>query len=99
MIGVKIGGAWAHGLGYVGDLEWSTTYTAQGGGLLTASFALSLPRGFTHPALRQGALVEFYVGSLRIGAGLMAEPDRNDWTFTVDGLFREAEHYVAVDST
>lgn len=90
--------------GVVGDLEWSTTFQRSdsqtgGGGLLVMTFRLFLPTGFTHPALRRQALVTLKAGSLPLGHGLMAEPNRDEWTFTVDGLFRSAEWTAAVDAS
>lgn len=93
------------GISRIGDLEWTTVHrrsdanSTGGGGLLTCSFRLYLPRGFTHPALRRGALVELKVGGYPIGSGVMEDPDRDEWTFTVDGLFRYAEWAVAATGT
>lgn len=100
-VGVRVGSTWLHSLGYghIGDLEYSTVYGVGGGGLLTASFSLGLPRGFTHPALRQGQVVTLSMGGWPIGSGILAEPDRDEWRFTVDGLKRLAEKMVAVDGS
>ena len=97
---VRVGITWMHSLGYgdIGDLEYTTVHGSGGGGLLTASFSLALPRGFTHSALRQGARVQLSVGGWPIcSAGILAEPDRDEWRFTVDGVKRLAERMVAVD--
>lgn len=99
---VRVGTTWLHSLGYghVGDVEYTTTYGVGGVGLLTASFSLALPANFTHPALRQGAAVQLSVGGWPIcSPGVLAEPDRNEWRFTVDGVKRLAEKVVAVDGS
>lgn len=101
-VAVRVGSTWLHslGFGHVGDLEYTTVYGDGGGGLLTASFTLGLPAGFTHPSLRQGALVQMSVGSWPIcSAGILAEPDRAEWRFTVDGVKRLAEKMAAVDGS
>lgn len=83
----------------VGDISYATTYGPGGGGLLTCSFAMALPRGFTHPALRMNTRVTLSVGGWPIGSGTLAEPDRDGWQFTVDGLFRKGEKVLALDAS
>lgn len=96
---LRAGGAWLHGLAPLGDLEFSTQYGANGGGLLVVSWSMALPSGYTHPVLRQGVTVDVMAGGLRIGSAVMAEPDREGWRFVADGLLRSGERFVAVDGT
>lgn len=103
MLSLWSGDTQLDGLSPVGDLEWTTQFarsedTSGGGGLLVMTWAMpSLPRGYVHPALRRGALVTLKAGSLPLGTGVMSEPNRDEWKFTVDGLFRSAEWTAAVD--
>jgi hypothetical protein len=97
MLTLRIGGVPAQALGYgaVGDLEIKQRWSSTGGGMDVVSFKLACPRGYTHPALRQGSLVEVLRGPYRLGSAILADPDREGWTFVADGLFRRAEHFVA----
>lgn len=89
------GGTWLHGLGFVGDVNYKT---ALSGGLLTVSWRMVLPKGFTHPALRNGSLIELHDGEC-LGIAVMAEPDRDNWTFTADGLALSLKGALALDSS
>ncbi|GAW54751.1 hypothetical protein [Nocardioides sp. PD653] len=71
------------------------SYTTAMRGPLAAEWDMGLPVGFTHPALEQGALVKVYAGPLCVWSGVMAEPDRNAWHFTADGLHRLGEKFDA----
>jgi hypothetical protein len=91
-----------HALGTIGDLEFSTTWPGPrggGGGFLVCSWSMNLPRAFNHPALRLGAPVELSAGPVVVGRAFMAEPDRNEWAFTADGVLRQGERFGAVDSS
>lgn len=98
---IRIGGHYAQSIGYgaVGDLELQHRYSSTGGGLQVASFKLACPRNYSHPALRQGTLVQFLRGSVSLGWGVMADPDRDAWSFVVDGMYRQAEFFTADGST
>lgn len=98
-LSLRVGSTWLNSIARVGDIEYTTTYGAGGGGLLTASWSMALPRGYTHPALRQGVTVDLVVGTHVIGSGIMADPDRDEWRFVIDGLKRVAERMVAVDGS
>ncbi len=86
----------------IGDLSYATTWpgvAGGGGGFLSASWSMTLPKSFNHPALSIGSLVELRQGAYVVGRGVMAEPDRSSWTFTIDGVMRQGEKYQAVNSS
>lgn len=85
-------------LARVGDLKYTFTWGSTGGGLQSIEWSMPLPVGYTHPALRKGALVELMAGPVTLGWASLTEPDRDEWTFTADGLYRMAEQIAAVDS-
>lgn len=91
---VRVGGHWLNSIGPWGELEWSTRWPV---GCLEASWRMDLPQGFQHPALRAGQLVEILDGPLVIWSGVLAQPDRSEWSFTATGLGREASGYLALD--
>lgn len=93
MLNLRIGGKWTQelGLGKVGDLEFSHTYSSTGGGLNYVKWTLALPKNYWHPVLTEGTKVELFAGTLKLGSVLMSEPDRRNWSFTGDGLYKRAE--------
>ncbi|WP_344733645.1 hypothetical protein [Nocardioides fonticola] len=95
MLQLRIGGLPARAIAPHSRLKYSHTVN---GGPLAASWTMPLPRGFTHPLLRRGTLVEILLGTWRIWVGTLTEPDRAGWTFSADGLFRRAERLLALDS-
>lgn len=101
MLSLWIGGIAAHTIGYgrVGDLEVKHLWSSKGGGLDQISFSLAMPRGYTHPVLRQGTSVQVKRGPVSLGWGVMADPNRRAWTFVVDGLHRQARHFNASGMT
>lgn len=101
MLSLWLGGIPAHTLGYgrVGGLEVKHVWSAKGGGLDQVTFSLAMPRGYSHPALHQGTLVQVKRGPVSLGWGVMADPNRREWTFVVDGLHRRARHFGADGST
>lgn len=94
MLSVRSAGIPLDTIGVVTDLK----VTANLQGTLTIDFSMALPRGFRHYALQQGALVQVCAGPLVIDAGVMAEPDRDNGTFTADGLSRIAERFLTADA-
>ncbi|WP_344734235.1 hypothetical protein [Nocardioides fonticola] len=96
MLEVRLAGIPATSIGTVEALKYSH---AAVGGPLAASWRMGLRRGYTHPLLRQGTLVEIYLAGMRIWVGLLSEPNRVTWEFTADGLFRQAEDFLALDSS
>lgn len=97
MLWLRSNGVALHGLAPVGDLKYSFAWSSTGGGLLSLEWSMALPRGYTHPALRKNALVELMAGPVTLGWASLTEPDREEWRFTADGLFRLCERIAAVD--
>lgn len=113
MLSLRVGAAWnsgapsggtlLHGLVPFGDLSFATslqrcTDNGGGGGMLEISWSMVLPSLTPLPSqIRQGSLVELYVGSLLLGMGVIAETPRGS-AVTADGLFRLSEHFRAVDA-
>lgn len=97
ILGLRSNGTWLHGLAPVGDLRYSFAWSGTGGGLLTVEWSMALPRGYSHPALRKDALVELMAGPVTLGWASLTEPDRDEWRFTADGLYRMGERMAAVD--
>lgn len=95
MLTIKAAGVTLHGLGKVGDLKFSTNEH----GSLSASWAMILPVGANSPCLRQGVRVEIYAGTWCVWAGVMAEPDRRNGTYTADGLHRLLERYLSLNTS
>lgn len=98
---LRINGVDARTLGYgrVTVTELAHLYSSTGGGLHYVKFSLALPRGYSHPALIEGAEVEVLRCGVSLGFADMADPSRDDWTFTADGRFRRAEHFNAEGPT
>lgn len=94
MLTVRSDGFWLHSLLPSGAMS-PVSFTTGMNGPLVAEWDMSLPVGFTHPALRQGARVQVFAGPMCVWSGVMAEPDRNDWHFTADGLHRLGERFDA----
>lgn len=99
-IGFRLNGTYAHtlGRGWVGDVEYSHAWSTTGGGLQAASFSLSLPKGYDHPSLRNGTRVQVVCGPVSLGWGRIADIDRENWSITIDGDYRRAERFMAVDA-
>lgn len=72
-------------IGAYGELTWTTLAD---GGPGEASWSMSLPSDFSHPALRRGKSVQVKAGSCNLFSGIMSEPDQGDdgWAFHADGL-------------
>ncbi|GAA1138305.1 hypothetical protein [Nocardioides aquiterrae] len=94
MLTVKSDGYWLHAILPNGAMS-PVSYTTSMRGPLVAQWDMTLPVGFTHPALRQGALVQVFAGPLCVWSGTMADPDRNAWHFVADGLHRRGERFDA----
>lgn len=97
MLTIRIDGHYAQtfGHGQVGEIEVVHRWASDGGGLHLLSFTIAAPTGYAHPALRSGALVQVLRGRRSLGWAVLSEPNRDDWTFTADGLYTEAEHFTA----
>ena len=97
---ILLGGkVWAHGLGPAPIDEVAHLWSSTGGGLHYVKFSIALPANFSHPQLRRGISVEVFHGPQSLGKAVMADVDRDAWTFVADGLFRRAEHFNAEDDT
>lgn len=93
---VAVNGVWLHGLqvpGGVGDLQWNRDKH----GPLAASWSMSLPRGYQHPALRPNAGVKIYAGSMPVWAGYLPDADFRGGRFVAEGLSRLGEQFLALD--
>lgn len=101
MLSLRIDGVPAQTIGYgkVGELEVTHLWSPTGGGLHHLKFRLAIPRRYNHPALRGGATVEVFRGPVLLGTAIMAEPNREAWTFEADGLYRRAEVFNAEGSS
>lgn len=101
MLSLRINGIDAKTFGYgaVSVDEVAHLWSSTGGGLQYVKFSLALPPRYSHPALVEGALVEVLRGPVSLGVAVMADVDREGWTFTADGLFRRAEHFNAEGSS
>lgn len=97
MTEIRINGVWAATIGGIGKPSWTTVAD---GGSESASWRMDLASGFTHPALRPGALVEIFAGSFGVWSGILNEPDDSPdgWEFTASGLAAEAAGYLCLDS-
>jgi len=92
-------GTWLASVAGVGDLTFSTVAD---GGSESASWRMDLRRSFTHPALRNGALVQIRAGAVNVWRGVLSEPDRSDddgWTFNAAGLATEGAGYICFDAS
>lgn len=58
-----------------------------------------VPGAQTPQRFRGGELVTAYLGSLPVAAGTLTEPDPSQERMIVQGAYREAEGYVALDSS
>lgn len=85
---------WLHSILPNGAIS-PVTITTSMQGPLVAEWSMTLPVGFTHPALRTGVRIEVYAGPRCVWSGTLAEPDRGSWTFIADGLHRLGEHFDA----
>lgn len=90
-----VGGTWLHVLGPVGEIKWTRGTLA---GCKAASWAMALSRGFSHPDLRRGALVELYDNGYRFWLGVLAEPDVASWAFSADGIGMQFPNVVTLTS-
>lgn len=102
MTGLRL---WSNGvplddLGVVGDadLTINTVYGDTGCGLDTMSWSMSLPRGFAHPAIQEGAVIELRRGLGTIATAINSEPDPDSWKFTAKGLLHRLADFLAVNS-
>jgi hypothetical protein len=94
---IVVGGYWLSTLGGWGELSWSSTAD---GGCAEASWKMSLPLTYSHPALRRNRVVEVKDGPTNVWKGILTEPDVNDdWTFTAQGLSTLAAHFLCFDGS
>lgn len=97
MVTVWASGVPLRSLGYVGDVSWSHRAV---GGCWEASWQMAgLAKSVAHPLLRRGAPVKITVGGWPVWAGVLDEPGASMESFTARGLSREAERFMALDST
>lgn len=86
------------GRGAAGDVEVVHKWSPQGGGLLTAKFALSMPANGYHSELRPGARVLVRHGTTHLGWGRVTDDyDPRSGQVTIDGEYRRAERFNALD--
>lgn len=79
-----------------GELEWSH---AADGGCKAASWRMSLPLTYSHPALGRGSLVQIKTGPANLWAGKITEPDvDDDWTIHAVGLSELSRDFLAEDA-
>lgn len=101
MTGLRLwsGGVPLDDLGPVGDdLLIATVFGDGGCGVDQITWSMGLPRGFTHPALKQGAVVELRRGPLVVATVINDEPDVDAWKFSAKGLIHRAADFIAVNS-
>ncbi|MBC7631100.1 hypothetical protein [Aeromicrobium sp.] len=93
---LRSGGYWLGSIGFTDALTTRFAWSQEGGGFHEASWEMDLPLDFDHPALQRGALVEVMDGGLVVGQGHLSEPGRieSGKSFTAQGIYREAEHYL-----
>lgn len=92
---LRVGGVWLKNIGPWSDLAYMHRWP---GGPYEASWSMTLPQGFRHPALQRGQLVEVMDGMGRVWSGLLSDPDPGESTFKATGLCREAEQYLCFDA-
>lgn len=95
---IVVNGSWLSGIGAWGDLKYST---AADGGCEAVSWTLSKPRGFSHPALQAGKLVELKAQARTFWSGELAEPDFDPdrgWTYNAKGLIAQGDTALAFDA-
>lgn len=93
---LKIDGRWASTIAAWGDLAWKT---ALPGGMSEVTWSMDVDTTFRHQSLKVDALVEVYDGALRIGAGVMSEPNLAGGTFTAAGLYSSGANFLALDAS
>lgn len=75
------------------------TYSFDTRGCKEASWAVHLPPGDRHPALKRGALVELMLGPAVIWAGVLAEPNWSEGRMVANGIAYEAGRFPALDGS
>lgn len=97
-LNVRIGGHWLAEIGPASAPAWTTTVD---GGCGEASWQMTLPATFRHPALRRGKLVEIRLGSANVWSGVLSEPEYGDngWEFHATGLADQGDGYLCLDAT
>jgi hypothetical protein len=77
--------------------QWGEAGKGPGGGPWDATWGMpALPANFTHPVLQRGAKVEIICGGEAIWCGNLAEPDRDNWTFSARGIARWGDDYLCI---
>jgi hypothetical protein len=97
-VNVKVGGKWLAEIGPASPPTWTTSAD---GGCGEASWNMTLPATFRHPALRRGKLVQIKFGAANLWTGVLSEPEHADdgWGFHATGLADQASGYLALTST
>lgn len=97
-LGINVAGTWLSTIGPWADLTWSTVAD---GGCGQASWNMQLPRGYTHPALRRGSVVQVKAGSMPLFRGVLAEPDDSEdgWSLHADGLYTLGDGFLCLDGS
>lgn len=96
-LNVRVGGHWLAEIGPASPPTWSTNAD---GGCGEASWSMTLPATFRHPALRRGKLVQIRFGAANLWTGVLSEPEHSDdgWGFHANGLAQQSEGYLCLDS-
>lgn len=96
---LRVDGAPLESIVAYGAVSFETEWGPDGCGLHEVKWEAATDHRFRHPAFRGGALVELFDAGLRIGQALMREPDVSTGQFSAEGLYRQAESFVALDGS
>lgn len=82
-----------------GAVSFETSWGPDGCGLHDITWEANTDQWARHPSFHGGALVELFDGGFRIGQALMREPDSTSGQFSAEGLYRQAESFVALNGS
>ncbi len=97
MIGVYVNGQKIDTVGFPGGIQWSHQWP---GGCWDASWNLGgISRTAASRLLRRGAEVRIYASTWPVWRGALDESGDGQGSFTARGYYREAERFLALDSS